>query len=39
MIRLEWDLFTPAYVLLAIGGPFVFLSTLHLSAAFPRYSG
>lgn len=32
------DLFIPAFMLMAIGGPFVFLSTLHLSQAIPAHS-
>jgi MFS family permease len=34
----EW-LYLPSYGLLGIGGPFIFMSTLHLSEAFPRHSG
>lgn len=32
------DIYIPAFVLFAIGGPFIFLSTLHLSCAIPAYS-
>lgn len=34
----EW-LYLPAYGLLGVGGPFIFMSTLHLSEAFPSHSG
>ena len=34
----QWDLVIPAFMLLALGGPAIFLSTLHLSQALPRFS-
>lgn len=33
------DLYTPAYLLLALGGPFVFISSFQLSNTFPHRSG
>lgn len=33
------DMYYPAFLFLAIGGPFIFLSTINLSRAFPKYSG
>ncbi|KIW11674.1 hypothetical protein PV08_10976 [Exophiala spinifera] len=33
------DLFTPGYFFLALGGPFVFISSFQLSNTFPRNSG
>ncbi|RMZ81899.1 hypothetical protein DV738_g1950, partial [Chaetothyriales sp. CBS 135597] len=33
------DLYTPGYLLLALGGPFVFISSFHLSNTFPQRSG
>ncbi|KAI3638749.1 hypothetical protein MIR68_003247 [Amoeboaphelidium protococcarum] len=33
------DLYFPGYSLLAVGGPFIFVSTLHVSKVFPRHSG
>jgi MFS family permease len=33
------DLYTPAYFLLALGGPFVFISSFQLSNTFPHRSG
>ena len=36
--QLSDDLYILAYMMLAVGGTGVFLSTLHLSCAFPRYS-
>jgi MFS family permease len=35
----DLDLWIPSFALIAIGGPFFFMATLHLSAAFPRKSG
>lgn len=32
------DIYIPSFMLLAIGGPFVFMSTFQLSQAFPKYS-
>lgn len=36
---LPFDGFIPGYLFLALGGPFVFISSFQLSNAFPRYSG
>lgn len=33
------DLYTPGYFFLALGGPFVFISSFQLSNTFPRHSG
>lgn len=33
------DGFMAGYILLALGGPFVFISSFHLSNSFPRFSG
>ncbi|KAK9240794.1 major facilitator superfamily domain-containing protein [Lipomyces kononenkoae] len=33
------DLYVWGYIILAFGGPFVFISSFHLSNAFPAYSG
>jgi MFS family permease len=33
------DLFTPGYFFLALGGPFVFISSFQLSNTFPQHSG
>ncbi|KAI5780092.1 major facilitator superfamily domain-containing protein [Geopyxis carbonaria] len=33
------DPYIPAYLLLAIGGPFIFIPSFHLANAFPRRSG
>ncbi|KAK9367417.1 major facilitator superfamily domain-containing protein [Lipomyces kononenkoae] len=33
------DLYVLGYIILAFGGPFVFISSFHLSNAFPAYSG
>lgn len=35
----ERDLFTPGYFFLALGGPFVFISSFQLSNTFPQNSG
>lgn len=37
--HIEGDAYTPAYFLLALGGPFVFISSFQLSNAFPQRSG
>ena len=37
--RVEADLYSPAYLLLALGGPFVFISSFQLSNTFPHRSG
>lgn len=35
----DFDAYIPGYLFLALGGPFVFISSFHLSNTFPRYSG
>ncbi|KAF2089801.1 MFS general substrate transporter [Saccharata proteae CBS 121410] len=35
----NFDAYIPAYLFLALGGPFVFISSFQLSNTFPRYSG
>ncbi|KAF1351293.1 major facilitator superfamily domain-containing protein [Delphinella strobiligena] len=35
----SFDAYIPAYLFLALGGPFVFISSFQLSNAFPRHSG
>ena len=37
--RVPFDGYIPAYLFLALGGPFVFISSFQLSNAFPRNSG
>jgi MFS family permease len=37
--EVDGDLFTPGYLFLALGGPFVFISSFQLSNAFPQNSG
>ncbi|RMZ86932.1 hypothetical protein DV736_g5836, partial [Chaetothyriales sp. CBS 134916] len=37
--RVIGDLYTPGYLLLALGGPFVFISSFQLSNTFPQRSG
>ena len=37
--KLPFDGYVLGYLLLAVGGPFVFISSFHLSNAFPRHSG
>ncbi len=37
--QVKGDLFTPAYFFLALGGPFVFISSFQLSNTFPQNSG
>jgi MFS family permease len=37
--RISGDAYTPAYFFLALGGPFVFISSFQLSNAFPQRSG
>ncbi|RVX65891.1 hypothetical protein B0A52_10255 [Exophiala mesophila] len=37
--RVEADLYTPGYFFLALGGPFVFISSFQLSNTFPKNSG
>jgi MFS family permease len=36
---LPFDCYLPGYTLLALGGPFVFISSFQLSNAFPNHSG
>lgn len=36
---LPFDGYVPGYLFLALGGPFVFISSFQLSNTFPRYSG
>ncbi|KIW88046.1 uncharacterized protein Z519_11156 [Cladophialophora bantiana CBS 173.52] len=38
-IKVDGDLFTPGYFFLALGGPFVFISSFQLSNTFPQNSG
>ncbi|KAJ5496228.1 hypothetical protein N7463_008215 [Penicillium fimorum] len=37
--KLPFDGYIPGYLLLALGGPFVFISSFHLSNTFPTRSG
>ena len=37
--HLSFDGYIPGYFFLALGGPFIFISSFQLSNAFPRYSG
>ncbi|KAL4783433.1 major facilitator superfamily domain-containing protein [Aspergillus varians] len=37
--RLPFDAYVPGYLLLALGGPFIFISSFHLSNTFPARSG
>lgn len=37
--RLPFDGYIPGYLFVALGGPFVFISSFQLSNAFPRHSG
>ncbi|KAJ5273802.1 hypothetical protein N7478_008927 [Penicillium angulare] len=37
--KLSFDGYIPGYLLLALGGPFVFISSFNLSNAFPKHSG
>ena len=37
--RLPFDGYIPGYLLLSLGGPFVFISSFHLSNTFPTRSG
>jgi MFS family permease len=37
--ELPFDAYIPGYLFLALGGPFVFISSFQLSNAFPQYSG
>lgn len=38
-ITSDADLYTPGYFFLALGGPFVFISSFQLSNTFPQHSG
>ena len=37
--QLPFDAYVPGYLLLALGGPFVFISSFQLSNTFPQHSG
>ncbi|KAB8664805.1 hypothetical protein FH972_026232 [Carpinus fangiana] len=37
--QVSFDSYLPGYFFLALGGPFVFISSFQLSNTFPRYSG
>ncbi|MCJ1281012.1 hypothetical protein MMC26_000330 [Xylographa opegraphella] len=37
--KLPFDAYIPGYLFLALGGPFVFISSFQLSNTFPRHSG
>lgn len=37
--QVAFDAYIPGYLLLALGGPFVFISSFQLSNTFPKYSG
>ncbi|TAQ88992.1 hypothetical protein B7494_g2656 [Chlorociboria aeruginascens] len=37
--ELPFDAYIPGYLLLALGGPFIFISSFQLSNTFPQYSG
>jgi MFS family permease len=37
--QMPFDTYIPGYLFLALGGPFVFISSFQLSNAFPKYSG
>lgn len=37
--RLPFDAYIPGYLFLALGGPFVFISSFQLSNTFPKHSG
>ena len=37
--RMGFDGYIPGYFFLALGGPFIFISSFQLSNAFPKYSG
>ncbi|KAF2006323.1 hypothetical protein P154DRAFT_517957 [Amniculicola lignicola CBS 123094] len=37
--QLPFDGYIPGYLFLALGGPFIFISSFQLSNTFPRYSG
>ncbi|KAH9862779.1 hypothetical protein J1614_010872 [Plenodomus biglobosus] len=37
--QLPFDAYIPGYLFLALGGPFIFISSFQLSNTFPQYSG
>ncbi|MCJ1245952.1 hypothetical protein MMC30_003156 [Trapelia coarctata] len=37
--KVPFDAYIPAYLFLALGGPFIFISSFQLSNTFPRHSG
>ena len=37
--RVSFDAYIPGYLLLALGGPFIYISSFHLSNCFPQRSG
>jgi len=37
--RLPFDAYIPGYLFMALGGPFIFISSFQLSNTFPQYSG
>jgi MFS family permease len=37
--QLDFDAYIPGYLVLALGGPFVFISSFQLSNTFPKHSG
>ncbi|PWY77065.1 MFS transporter Fmp42 [Aspergillus heteromorphus CBS 117.55] len=37
--KVSFDAYLPGYVFVALGGPFIFISSFHLSNAFPTRSG
>lgn len=37
--QLSFDAYIPGYLFLALGGPFIFISSFQLSNTFPQYSG
>ncbi|MCJ1359685.1 MAG: hypothetical protein MMC33_009687 [Icmadophila ericetorum] len=37
--QLPFDAYIPGYLFLALGGPFIFISSFHLSNTFPKHSG
>lgn len=39
LAAMGWDGYIPGYLFLALGGPFVFISSFQLSNTFPRYAG
>jgi MFS family permease len=39
LAKMDIDGYVPGYLFLALGGPFIFISSFQLSNAFPRHSG